>query len=117
MAQVALEQVRRGARILVGAAALARGERGREALVVRLDGNVDDVAERIDERLRLERLRAALAAQRQRQPDDDALDLVLTHERRDLGEPVADAARATTPSGRAIVPVASETATPVRAAP
>ena len=68
--------------------------------------------------VRLDRLRTVLAAQRQRQPDDDALDLVLEHERPQLGEPVlASPPASTTPSGRAIVPVASETATPVRAAP
>ena len=81
--------MRCGTRVLVGAAAFARGDHGREALVVRLDGNVDDSTERVDERLRLERLCTALAAQRQRQPDEHALDLVLTHERCDLGEAVS----------------------------
>ena len=80
-------------------------------------GTASDVAQRLDERVRLARLLAVLAAKRQRQPDDDALGLLLAHDRREPRQAVAVAARSTTPSGRAIVPVASETATPVRAAP
>ena len=106
------------ARVLVRSATVALRERRREALVVRLDRDVHCGAQGLHEHVRLDRLRAVLAAQRQRQADDDALDLVLdaraTAARR--ARPRV-AARATTPSGRAIVPVASETATPVRAAP
>ena len=58
-----------------------------------------------------------LAAQRQRQPDDDQLGLVLGDEAAIRASPALVAARSTTPTGRASVPVASETATPVRAAP
>jgi hypothetical protein len=58
-----------------------------------------------------------LAAKRQRQPDDDALDVLLAHDRLEPREAVLVEARSTTPTGAAIVPVASEMATPVRAAP
>ena len=65
----------------------------------------------------LQRLRAALAAQRQREPDDDALGLLLPDEPASRASPASVAARSTTVSGRASIPVGSETATPVRAAP
>src|SRR5439155_10710890 len=61
------------------------GEVGREALVERLDGNVQPRAQRRDERLRLERLIATLALQGQRQPDDYALSLFGSNER---GQPL-----------------------------
>ena len=54
-----------------------RSERGREALVERLDGDRDDGAKGLDETRRLLGLRAVLAAQRQRQPDNDALGALL----------------------------------------
>ena len=46
-------------------------------------GTCDPRAERLDERLGLPGLRAALAAQRQREPDDDQLGLVVGHQRDD----------------------------------
>ena len=91
---------------------------GREPLVLCLHRNLEPRAERLHERFGLARLRAALAAQRQREPDDDQLGLVLGHQRDDPGPgPASLAARSTIPTGRASVPVASDTATPVRAAP
>jgi hypothetical protein len=62
-------------------------EIGRETLVEQLDGDVDDTAERVDEALGLVGLLAVRAAHRQRQADDDALDVLLAHEPRQLGEP------------------------------
>ena len=80
-------------------------------------GTVDELAQRGHEQLRLGRLLAVLAAQRQRQADDDALRLVLADEARDLGEAGLGRRLADDADGRASVPLASETATPVRAAP
>ena len=111
------EQVGRRACVLGRRTALACRERGREPLVVRLDRHADDGAQSLDERVGLESLCTALAAQRHRHPDDDAIGLVLEDEVAHLRQSVSLAARSTTPSGRAIVPVASETATPVRAEP
>ena len=93
------------------------GERGREALVERLDRLGDRLAQRADEPLRLSRLAPVLPPQGQRQPDDDSLHAFLANDLLDPVSPAGLAARSTTPNGRAIVPVASETATPVRAAP
>ena len=59
----------------------------------------------------------ALAAQRQRQADDDPLGPLRRDELGQPRRPASEAARSTTPSGRASVPVGSETATPVRAEP
>ena len=50
-------------------------------------GTSTPLAERLDERLGLERLRAVLALERQRQADDDELRLVLGDERREPVEP------------------------------
>ena len=66
-------------------AALLR-ERRRETLVVGLDGDLEPVAERLDEHLGRPGLLAALASQRQRQTDDDQLRLVLGDERREAIE-------------------------------
>ena len=92
-------------------------QRSREPLVERLDRHVDRSSQGVDEPRRLVGLLAVLAAQRQRQPDDDQLRLLGRDEPRELAQPASLAARSTTTSGRASVPVASETATPVRAAP
>ena len=78
--EVALEQVGRRACVLGRRAALACRERGREPLVVRLDRHADDAAKSLDERVGLESLCTALAAQRHRHPDDDAIGLVLEDE-------------------------------------
>ena len=111
--------MRRGARVLGRAAAFGspRRERRREALVVRLDGYAEDFAERGDEALRLARLFTVLPAKRQGKPDDDALGPLPADQLADPWSPAGVAARSMTPRGVAIVPVASETATPVRAAP
>jgi hypothetical protein len=61
----------------------ARGERRREALVERLHGDIDDRAKGLDERSGLLDLRAALTAQSQREPDDDALGSLLGDELRE----------------------------------
>ena len=94
-----------------------RRELGREALVERLDGDADGGAKRDHERRGLLRLGAVLATQRQRQADHDPLCFLLRHQLRESANPASLAARSTTVSGRASVPVASETATPVRADP
>ena len=83
--QPALEEMRGRERVLGRATARLLGERRREPLVLGLDRDVEAAAQRIDERLRLARLLAVLAAQRQRQADDDELRLVLGDE---LGEAV-----------------------------
>src|SRR5438105_4040744 len=69
-----------------GAGRLLREVR-REALVEQFDRDVEDATERLDEPLRLGGLLAARAAQRQRQADDDALDLLLAREPRQLRKP------------------------------
>ena len=118
--EIALEEMRCGASVLVGAARLRCAA---SAVVKRSSYGPDGHRRR---RRGAPSTNASVSSacaprsprKRQRQPDDDALGLVLTHERRDASRARASlAARATTPSGRAIVPVASETATPVRAAP
>src|SRR5438132_189603 len=64
--------MRGGARVLGrGGPGILRREIGREPLVERLDGNVDRRAQRLYEPLRLLRLLAAAAGQRERQADDD----------------------------------------------
>ena len=106
--------MRRGA----GVVAVARPrEDGGEALVVRLDGDVEQRSELLDEGRGLVGLCPVLAAQGQREADDDALGLLLADELAETGEPGSVAARSTVQSGRATVPVGSETATPVRADP
>ena len=81
--QVALEEMGRRARVLVRRAAVACRERSREALVVRLDRNVDDVAQ---QRSTNASVSSACAPRSPRSvsgmPDDDAFDLVLEDERR-----------------------------------
>ena len=94
-----------------------RRECSREALVERLDGDVEARLERGHERRRLLHLCARLAAQGQRQADDDALGALRRDELGEALSPAGLAARSTTPTGRASVPVASDTATPVRAEP
>src|SRR5207248_1403225 len=74
-------------RVLGRARLCPSGERGREALVEAHDGDVDRVAQRLDEPLRLARLLAVLAAQRQRQPDDDSLRLLGPDELEQPSEP------------------------------
>jgi hypothetical protein len=59
-----------------GAGGISCGEGRREPLVEALDGNGHGVPQRGDEPLRLLRLQPRLAAQRQRQADDDALGLL-----------------------------------------
>ena len=63
------------ARVL-GCPSTRLGEVGREALVEQLDRDVHGGSKRLGEAFRLERLLTALAAQRQRQPDDDSLGLL-----------------------------------------
>ncbi len=71
------QEMRRRDRVLGrGSGGLLR-EVGREALVEQLDGDVHGRAQRVDEALRLGRLLATLAAQRQRQADDDPFRLFL----------------------------------------
>ena len=62
------------------------GEGGREALVEALHGDGDDGAELLEEALGLLSLGAALAAKRDGQPDDDALDLFPPHELEEAGQ-------------------------------
>ena len=107
-----------GERVLGRGAGRLLCEVGREALVEELDRDVDDGAQRLDEALGLGDLLAARPAQRQRQADDDALDgPPRCTSRASSASPLSVPARSTTPSGRASVPVGSETATPVRAEP
>lgn len=72
----------RCARVL-GRVPASRGQRGREPLVEGVDRYIEHLTKRFEEPLRLADLRAALAAERQRKPDDDALSLLVPHE---LGE-------------------------------
>ena len=111
--EVAREQDRGRARV-IGA---GPGELGREALVERLDGDVDVRAQLGEELLGLARLLADVARERQRQADDDPLRLLVADEPTSRSRPAPLPARSTTSSGRATVPVGSETATPVRADP
>ena len=93
-------------------------ERSREALVERLDRDVDDGAQRLDELSGLLGLGSVLPAQSQRQADDDELRAFgRARARPARRRPASSAARSTTVRGRASVPVASEIATPVRAEP
>ena len=73
--------------------------------------------ERGDELRRLLRLRSALAAQRQRQADDDQLGPLRRDELGELAQARLRGGALDDADGRASVPVASETATPVRAEP
>ena len=101
-----------------GAGVVAAGEHRGEPLVVGLDRDLDRGAQRLDERRRLARLVAVLAAQRQRQADDDRLGLLARGSpASSRSKPAGVPTRSTTPTGRATVPVGSETATPVRADP
>ena len=63
------------------------------------------------------RLLAAFATHRQRQADDDSLDLLLAREPRELGEPALGGSLLDDAERPRDVPVGSETATPVRAEP
>ena len=67
------EVLRRRARPPASVPERLLSEVGREALVEELDGDVERRAQRFDEALGLARLLAVLAAQRQRQADDDPL--------------------------------------------
>src|SRR5918992_990051 len=64
------------------------GEVGREALVEALDRDVDGRTQGLDEPLCLVHLLTAVAAHRQRQPDDDSLDVLRTNQLDHLREPV-----------------------------
>src|SRR2546423_12083765 len=82
--EVAGQQVCRRARIVRSRTVCLR-EPGREAFVEAFDRDVDRRAQGLDERLRLLRLSAALATERQRQADDDAPPLLRADQ---LHEPV-----------------------------
>ena len=103
--------MRRGAGVVA-----AREHRG-EPLVVGLDRRADRRAQPLDERLRLARLLAVLAAQGQRHADDDELRLLRGDHGQQLCEPGVGGGTLDVVTGRATVPVGSETATPVRAEP
>jgi hypothetical protein len=92
----------------VTASRLLLGEVGREALVEALDGNVEPLPQCLDERFRLPRLLAALATR-----SGASSRIIATSSSR----PAGVRTRSTTPTGRASVPVGSETAIPVRAEP
>src|SRR5206468_3841085 len=92
--EIAGQEMRRRPCILGRGRRCLSREVGREALVERLDRNVQPRAQRRDERLRLERLVTALALQGQRQPDDHALSLFGSNER---GLPPASASVARPP--------------------
>ena len=98
----------------------ARGDRRREALVVEVDGHcaVERRAQAVGERARLARLVGVSAGERQRQADDDPLDLALGDElaQRSACRPSWRAA-APASIGVASVPVASLSAQPQRAEP
>ncbi len=66
-----------------------RRKGGREALVVRLDGDVESLTQLAHELLGLECLASALPPKGQRQSDDDSLDVLLADDFRDAREPVA----------------------------
>ncbi len=80
-------------------------------------GRSESSAERLHEGFRLLRLSPVLTTQRHRKADDDPLDLLRSGQLETRARPGPDDARSTTSSGLAIVPVGSETATPVRAEP
>src|SRR5439155_746149 len=80
----AFQQMRRGTRVLARLELTRhalRDARG-QALVVQLHGHrvAEQSRQVLGERARLARLRAVMPAQRQRQPDHDALHLALAHE-------------------------------------
>src|SRR5262245_61092755 len=80
--------MRGGPRILLGAPDRALGrERSGEALVERLPRAGDAPPQRLDEPLGLLRLRAALATEREGEPDDDELRVVLADEGTEPGQP------------------------------
>ena len=79
--------MRRGTCVFGRVTAADRGERGREPFVERVDGDVDDLAERFEKPLGLSDLRAALSAERQREPDDDTLRLLVTDKLGQTREP------------------------------
>ncbi len=100
-----------------GAGGLLR-EVGREALVIELDGNVDCAAQR---RRRSVSVSAACSPRAPRsvsgRPTTTRSTSSSRTSRASSASPLSVEARSTTPSGRASVPVGSETATPVRAEP
>ena len=63
-------------RVLGGPCGMCMREPGGEPLVERLDRNSDGGPERLDECIRLDRLRSVLTAQRDRHADDDPIDLL-----------------------------------------
>ena len=97
----------RGGPGVLGRVAVGAGERRREPLVERLDRDAHDGAERLEEALRLLRLGPTPMRSGSSERTSSA--------RR--ASPGSVPTRSTTQSGRASVPVGSETATPVRAAP
>ena len=116
--EIARKEMRRRERVLGRRAGGLLREVGREALVEELDGDVDGAAQRVDEALGLGRLlaarrRAASAGGRRRSRSASSS----RTSRASSASPLSLAARSTTQSGRASVPVGSETATPVRAEP
>ena len=109
--------MRRRDRVLGGAAAEALRERRREALVGRLHRDGEHRPQLLDECGRLGGLLAVLAAQRQRQADDDDLRLVLGDEPRDLREPGLGRRLANDPDRAREGPARVGDGDPVRAAP
>ncbi len=100
-AEVVLEEMGCGAGVLLGGASRTGGERRGEALVVRLDRNRKDrrAAPRRTPAWRVPGL-ADLAAQRQREPDDDTLGVVVADDAPESrARPSLVAARSTTPIG------------------
>ena len=92
-------------------------QRGRESFVGGLNGDIDDRPQGGHEPLRLGGLLAVLTAERQREPDHDELCPVLGDEACDLGEAGVGGCLPDDADGPAMVPLVSETATPVRAEP
>src|SRR5579862_8524669 len=80
------KEMRRCDRVLGRRAGCLLREVGREALVEQLDGDGDDVTKRLGEALRLGGLLSALAAQGEREADDDPLGVLVGDEARDLGK-------------------------------
>src|SRR4051794_32898386 len=78
----------RRTRILGGSRGHLLRKVGREALVEEHDRHVESLAQRLREPLARARLLAAVAAERQRMPDDDRLDILVHDESLELGETV-----------------------------